>query len=288
MGAAQCLQPLQEEPPMTTPEVRYHLLRPSEVVARRTACPVLYIPLGTIEWHGPQNPLGADTLQAEGLAILCAQKGGGLVFPPLYYGESRSESLMEANAADRVQIAEQMRLSPDNFLPERQPFSPTEQVLNYERLLLHILAEAESLGFTLGVLVPGHYPLIDHARAAVLLFNKRRHSRYHGMLAWAFIDYLLIADRYDCAGDHAAGWETSHLLALHPDRVDLSTLPPKGETLIGINGKMAPQDATAAFGRETLEAAADIAVREVHHRLANQSQYRGHGLCLREGLWRTR
>ncbi|MBI4024124.1 MAG: creatininase family protein [Verrucomicrobia bacterium] len=63
------------------------MLRPDQVVTRRTECPVVYIPMGTIEWHGPHNPLGADALQAEGLAILCAQKGGGLAFPPLYYGE---------------------------------------------------------------------------------------------------------------------------------------------------------------------------------------------------------
>jgi creatinine amidohydrolase len=155
-------------------EVRYQMLRPAEIVARRQACPVVYIPIGTLEWHGVHNPVGADTLQAEGLAILCARKGGGLVFPPLYYGESRSESLMEAGAEDRDKIAEAMGLSPDNFLPERQPFSPTEQVLNYQRLLLHVLAEAETLGFEVGVLVAGHYPLIDHARAAVLLFNQRR------------------------------------------------------------------------------------------------------------------
>ncbi len=186
-------------------EIRYHMCRPDQVRARRDACPVAYIPIGTLEWHGLHNPFGADTLQAEGLAALCARKGGGLVFPSLYYGESRSESLMEANAADREDIAKAMGLPPDNFLPERQPFSPTEQVLNYQRLLLHILAEAETLGFRLGVLVAGHYPLIDHARSAAILFNKRRYSRYHGMLAWACVDYLLVRDTFPDAGDHAAG-----------------------------------------------------------------------------------
>jgi creatinine amidohydrolase len=269
-----------------TDEVRYQMLRPAQVVARRKACPVVYIPTGTLEWHGVHNPLGADTLQAEGLAILCARKGGGLVFPPLYYGESRSESLMEANAEDRDKIAEAMNLVPDNFLPDRQPFSATEQVLNYQRLLLHILAEAESLGFEVGVLVPGHYPLIDHARAAVCLFNQRRYSKRHGMLAWAMIDYLLIRDTYPDGGDHAARWETSHLLALHPDRVDLSLLGPKGSKLVGVGGQP-PQDATAEFGRETLEASAEVAVREVLDRLHNRQRYRGHGNSLQEGLWRT-
>ncbi len=268
------------------PEVRYHMLRPAQIVARREACPVVYIPIGTLEWHGLHNPTGADTLQAEGLSLMCAQQGGGLVFPPLYYGESRLEALMEANAADRDKIAEHMALSPDNFTPARQAFSATEQALNYHKLLLHILVEAETLGFEVGVLVAGHYPLIDHACAAVLQFNQREYSKRHGMLAWACVDYLLVRDRYANAGDHAAGWETSHMMALHPQTVDLDLLPPKGEPLVGVGGRMAPQDATADFGQETLQAAAELVIQEVQDRLIHMSRYRGHGNSLREGLWR--
>ena len=118
-------------------------------------------------------------------------------------------------------------------------------------------------------------------------FNQREYSKFHGMLAWAFVDYLLVNDAYPHAGDHAAGWETSHVMALHPETVDLSLLPPKGERLIGIGGYMPPQDATAAYGHETLEAAVEIALREVHHRLANKRLYRAHGASLREGLWKS-
>ena len=269
-----------------TPEVRYHMLRPGQIAVRRRECPVAYVPIGTIEWHGVHNPTGADTLQAEGIAIMCAHKGGGLVFPALYYGESRLEALMEANAQDRDLIAQEMGLSPDNFAADRHPFSATEQGMNYHKLLMHVLAEVESLGFEVGVLVAGHYPLIDHARAAVLQFNQREYSKRQGMLAWAFVDYLLVRDQYDCAGDHAAGWETSHVMALHPDTVDLGLLPPKGEKLVGVGGRMAPQDATAGFGRQTMEAAVEVAVNEVRHRLENRWMYRGHGACLQEGLWR--
>ena len=269
-----------------TEEVRYNMLRPAQIVARRKACPAVYIPIGTLEWHGVHNPVGADTLQAEGLAIMCAERGGGLVFPPLYYGESRLEALMEAVAADRELIAREMDLAGENFTAARQPFSATEQAVNYHKLLLHILAEAETLGFKVGVLVAGHYPLVDHARAAVVQFNQREFSKRHGMLAWAFVDYLLVADKYDCAGDHAGGWETSHVMALHPETVDKGLLPPKGTKLIGAGGRMAPQDATAEFGRETFEAAAEVAVNEVRHRLEHGEMYRGHGMSLREGLWK--
>ena len=268
-------------------EVRYHFCRPDQARARREACPAAYIPIGTLEWHGPHNPFGADTLQAEGLALECARKGGGLVLPPLYYGESRSESLMEANAADREDIAKAMGLPPENFRPDRQPFTASEQVLNYQRLLLHVLAETESLGFEVGVLVAGHYPLIDHARSAVSLFNQRDWSRHHGMLAWACVDYLLVRDRWPDAGDHAAALETSHLLALHPQMVDLSRLPPKGEKLTGVMvSSRLPHEATAEFGRLTIEAAAEVIVKEVQHRLAHRELYRGHWAGLVEGLWK--
>ena len=100
------------------------------------------------------------------------------------------------------------------------------------------------------------------------------------------VDYLLIEDEYDCAGDHAAGWETSHTLALDPGTVDLSCLPAKGEELVGVIGKMAPQDASAEFGWETLEASAEVAIKEVGHRLANRQLYHGPGQSLVEGLWK--
>lgn len=269
-------------------EVRYHLLRPAQIVARRQKCPIAYVPIGTIEWHGSHLPTGTDSIQAETIAVRCALKGGGLAFPPLYYGESRVESLMEATGDDRELIAEKMSLAPENFNPEKMPFSAMEQTQNYCKLLVHILAEIESLGFKVGVLVAGHYPLIDHARAAVLQFNKQHYSRHFGMIGWAFVDYLPLLDEYEVAGDHAGGWETSHLLASNPETVDLGVLPAKGEKLIGVCGKMAPQDATAEFGEEIYEKAVDIAIKESQHRLENKELYAENGCSLREGLWKKK
>ena len=51
------------------------------------------------------------------------------------------------------------------------------------------------------------------------------------------------------------------MLALEPGTVDLGTLPPKGQDLVGVGGKMAPQDASAEFGQETLEASAEVVVK---------------------------
>ena len=268
-----------------TKEVRYQLLRPADVIERREACSVVYIPIGILEWHGLHNPLGADTIQAEHLAIRCAELGGGLVFPPLYYGDSRTESLMESTAADHEDIAKLMHLDPVNFSPERFIYSEAEQNENYQRLLLHILNQAETLGFEVAVLIAGHYPLIDHAQAAALLHNKHR-RRAGKMLAWATIDYLHLKEKYPFAGDHAGGWETSHCLAIDPALVDMSALKPKGEKLVGAFGMMAPQDANAEFGRQTIEEAVDIIVKETLHRLNNKQLYQQHGMYLAQGLWK--
>ena len=189
-------------------------------------------------------------------------------------------------ARDKEAIAEAMDLDPGNFKADRMPFSPMEQNLNYHKLLIHMLAQADTLGFKVGVLVAGHYPLIDHTRAAVYQYHQRMYNGYHQMLAWCFVDYMLVSHLYEGAGDHAAKWETSHMMALHPETVDLDVLPPKGEPLTGVNGKFQPQDANAEYGQETIEKAAEIAVKEVRHRLDFPNLYKGHGTALQEGLWR--
>ncbi len=260
-------------------EVRYHLLRPVEILKRRKECSVAYLPIGTIEWHGPHLPTGSDTLQSENMANLCAERGGGLAFPPLYFGEPRMSDLMEGIDPE---IAKEMELPFENFTDESlYPCSPWEEQRHYQLLLQRILCQIETLGFDLVVIVVGHYPLIDHAKSAVLEFNHRpinkNKSHKNRMLAWSCIDLIAIEKYPDVAGDHAAGWETSHVMATHPNRVDLSILPPKGEKIIGVGGRMAPQDASAIFGRETMDCAIDLCLKEVKHRLKNPNIYKGHG-----------
>lgn len=248
-------------------EVRYHYLRPAEAVERRVRMPVAWVPLGTLEWHGAHNPLGSDTLQAEGISIIAARKGGGLAMPPVYFGDVRVggeiiETLPE-HRNDR--IAQAMELPLANFDESRFPFAKEEQRNNYHNLLLQILYEVQSLGFRVCVLVAGHYPLIAPARRAVEDFL----GRGNPMKAWAFVDYELLQSRYAYAGDHAAHWETSHMLCLYPDRVDLGQLPPKGEPLLGIvpNRGRLPQDADAAFGYRIIEETVDIAIAEARRLL---------------------
>ena len=66
--------------------VRYELLRPSEVKSLREQCPIVYVPVGSLEWHGVQNPLGTDGLKAHAICCEAALRHGGVVLPTLFLG----------------------------------------------------------------------------------------------------------------------------------------------------------------------------------------------------------
>ncbi len=256
-------------------EVRYERLRPAQVTARRAACPVAYLPIGTIEWHGEHNPMGLDTLKIHALLVRCAQRIGGLAFPPLYYGENREQALMEANAADRDRIAAKMGLSPENFNPGYMVEPISEQNRNYLGLLVHIFHEIKSLGFKVLVVGAGHYPLLDHARAAAALFHQEQASPK--MLVWALSGYELVQDKFVPCGDHAGKWETSLLMHLDPGMQDLSVLPEAGSGgLVGVSDN-GVEEANPEFGRRAAEAIIEAVRSRVEELLANFDRYQGHG-----------
>ncbi len=260
------------------PIVRYERLRPAQIVARREACPVAYLPIGTIEWHGEHNPVGLDTLKIHALLELCAQEIGGLVFPPLYYGEHREQGLMEANAADREQIAEKMALPPGNFAPGYMGESAYEAHIAYQRLLLHIFHEIKSLGFKVLEVGAGHYPLLDYARAAALVFNQMQARPK--MVVWAMTGYELVRGQFEPCGDHAGKWETSLLMYLDPGMQDLSVLPadPSQKPIGASNNGI--QEANAEFGRRAVEAIVAVVRRRVEEFLSQPERFQGHGAPL--------
>lgn len=61
-------------------------LRPEQITAALAQRSLIYLPLGTVEWHCHHLPVGLDALTAQGLCLRAAEQTGGLVWPPLYYG----------------------------------------------------------------------------------------------------------------------------------------------------------------------------------------------------------
>lgn len=265
-----------------TAEVRYERLRPAQIRAAREACPVAYLPIGTIEWHGVHNPIGLDTVKAHALCVRCAEANGGLVFPALFYGENRENALLESSCGCTEPISEAMGLDPENFRPGYMMRSIAEQDQMYHQLLIHILHQIKSLGFKVCVICAGHYPLIDHAKAAAHIFHQHTHHEYSSpkkMLVWVFSGYELVKEKYDYAGDHAAFWEPSLMLALQDSpMVDLAELPEDPQKVIGVGGLRPPHEATAEIGEKHVREIVEIVGKKVDERLAVPNPFSMHNL----------
>lgn len=233
-------------------KVRYEEMLPHEVVEARTKCPAVYLPIGGIEWHGEHNCLGLDTVKIHALAMRCAEKIGGMAFPPLFYGEPRESYLMEANHDPDGGIRMKMALPEGSFAPGYMEERRREADLRYVDLLLHVLYQLRSLGFKVIVVMAGHYPLLRHATAAAELFNL---ETLGAATAWACTGYELVRDTIPHAGDHAAAWETSLMMALRPELVDLSRLPKDPNAkLIGVGGRDPRRSASKEYGEQGVAA----------------------------------
>lgn len=71
-------------------EIRFELLRPGQINSEKERCPLIYVPLAPLEYHGPHLPVGMDPINATQCALeTCKRFGKGIVHPTLYWGTER-------------------------------------------------------------------------------------------------------------------------------------------------------------------------------------------------------
>jgi hypothetical protein len=83
-------------------KVRYEELVPYEWAAIMPETPIVYWPLGLIEWHGEHLALGNDAVKAEALCVRIAERFGGIVYPPSY---CRTSATSRRRASIRTSMA---------------------------------------------------------------------------------------------------------------------------------------------------------------------------------------
>jgi creatinine amidohydrolase len=220
--------------------VDYELLKPREFKARMAERPVGYLPLGTLEWHGEHGALGADSLQSLELFRRAARRFGGVVFPPLWLGPDRIRAAPGGETLVGMDYDE--TTSPPRPLPGSCYWIAAPL---FALVLEAILAQAVRAGFRC-IVADGHGPSrdtwADHA---------------DGWEAW-FGVHLVSARRdfpaaWRAQMDHAGRNETSILLAIDPDLVDLARLPQDPNAWPqGVAGED-PRRATASYGEALLE-----------------------------------
>jgi creatinine amidohydrolase len=175
--------------------IKYEGARPGQIRDMIARAPVAYVPVGALEWHGEHNPLGLDGLKARYLCEQAAARTGGVVFPPIFWG-----------AFDTMPF-------PFTFHFERRHFAP---------LVRQTLDQLAAWDVKLIVILTGHYPpsLIALLRRECRRFNRRQRRA----LAIGAPE-MVFAHDLDYFGDHAGAWETSIMMAIAPELVDVSVLP---------------------------------------------------------------
>jgi creatinine amidohydrolase len=223
------------------PNVQYLELLPHEFRARLAARPVGYLPLGTLEWHGEQNALGADALQSQALFTRAARRFGGIVFPPLFLGPDRVRLQDDGRALIGMDSADVTR-------PPRRLDGSCYWISKglFLQLVEGVLAQAKRAGFRV-VVADGHGPsrwaFREHAPGWETQFGLHLISPGHR-----------IEGEWRSQVDHAGKNETSLMLAHYPALVDLGQLPADRSVWPqGVAGED-PRDATAEHGEACIAA----------------------------------
>ncbi|MCX6095025.1 MAG: creatininase family protein [Candidatus Bipolaricaulota bacterium] len=221
----------------TVAKVQYADLLPHEFEARMKERPVGYIPIGTLEWHGPQSPLGADFIQAGAILERAAERFGGIVLPSIWLGPDD----ITTGDDGRSLIGMDLDPSAPRQLPGSLYWVPEGLFLLWMEA---ILVQAERAGFRC-IVVEGHGPSRD--------VWGREARRWRHQYKLHLISAADFPGAWATQNDHAGRNETSILMAVDPDLVDLSRLPKsRKEKPLGVFGED-PRDSTAAYGEELIE-----------------------------------
>ena len=233
-----------------TSKVDYQQLLPYEFEERLAQRPVGYLPIGTLEWHGAQNALGADFIQARGLFRRAAERFGGIVLPPIWLGPDRIRAQAEGPDLIGMDYADTTR--PDRQLPGSCYWVPRGLFL---MIVEAVLAQAQRAGFKC-IVADGHGP----SRGAFAQMADAWEAQFGITLVSAARDF---PHEWKTQMDHAGRNETSIMLAVAPELVDLAQLPEdRAEWPQGVGGED-PRDATAEYGEELLEATVALIGRKL-------------------------
>jgi creatinine amidohydrolase len=219
--------------------MRFDQLRPDQVAHAHAASPIAYVPIGSIEYHGPHLPMGVDMVTATGVCERACRRTGGVVLPPSYLALGTLD------------------------LPWTLCFS-AELV---ELWANEVIDQLNHRGFELVVLLTGHGPLdLLHLLKRV---SRERSAAGRAAYAACYLEFNASGLTEPQRGeptviDHASTVETSWMLALQPECVELNALPDDPEAVpVGVYGRNPRFTASRAWGQQQANACGDVLVERV-------------------------
>ena len=241
--------------------VFYEELTPQEFTERIKECPVGYLPLGTLEWHGPHLPLGTDAFEGKDLFRLAAEKFGGIVFPELFLGPDRSceENGKEYFGMDMYIPILRCEPYPLQQFPGSCYHVPDEI---YRLILLSIMKQAARAGFKV-ICGSGHGPSFD----LFMDLAGEVKEKYGITLLGPDMDRK---DLVHYIQDHAAKSETSNIMYFHPELVHMENLSPDPKDFPkGVSGADPRTEASAEYTAQRIPVILDRLGRMIREALKN-------------------
>jgi creatinine amidohydrolase len=225
-------------------KVKYEEMLPHELDEAVAKFPVAYCAFGSLEWHGRHLALGNDTLKAYNLLLLTAQKYGGVVVPPTYWG-----FLGKWHDWTMIDFGQEI----------------------VDELYAKIFQGLVDVGFKVVIGMTGHdvQPQRDAIAKAVARIQESGKATGFAMMEGDLYD--LTDDRMD----HAAHWETSLLMYLRPELVDMSRIAHEdletdaGSKAAGIYGRDPRKFASRELGEKIATGIVDAIGRKAQELVAS-------------------
>jgi len=191
-------------------KVQFEEMFPWELARALAEAPIAYLPLGTLEWHGEHNAVGLDALKAHAVCVQAAQLSGGVVVPPLYWATDTREELEHGHyLTGGVEHGERYHV-PGNMFWLRPD--------TYCQLLLDIYEAMRRRGFRAIVVLAGHW---SRGSLPTVRASGEQFVAHHPEIQWLCLSDQELGVDLNYPHEHAAGGETSLLMAIRPELVDL-------------------------------------------------------------------
>jgi creatinine amidohydrolase len=192
-------------------KVQFEEMFPWEVAQSIAEEPICYLPLGVLEWHGEHNAVGLDGIKAHAICEAAARRSGGVVVPALWWGADEREDVADATyLTGGIERGERYHVPGSMFWIRPETFRD---------LLLDIYEAMCRRGFRVIVAVAGHWS--PRVYLPILRSTGAEFLARHPDMRWLLVTDQEIVPDLHYPYEHAAGGETSLLMAIRPDLVDL-------------------------------------------------------------------
>ncbi len=226
-------------------KVLYEELTPAEFSERLAACPVAYLPLGTLEWHSYHLPLGSDAIQSREFFKKLASEAGGIVLPPLFIGPD-FDTIINDHEYFGMDCG---KLFSNQCTYEIQQLKGSAYWVSdsvFDLTMNSIMKQLSRTGFKI-VIAHGHGPSTNYIQAHSQVFSNLYNLRV--MNCWGGDSSGLCLQ---C--DHVAANETSIMMYLRPDLVKMRNLPQDSTTWpLGMMGNDPRTHASRNYGKKIIK-----------------------------------